>query len=594
MKDKPLRILVTDIHEWAGLGALRSLGRAGHHVVGGYPQSHKRPPGTYSRYCSDCICYPDAWMQQLEFREWLFNEARSGRYDVILPITESTILATSALRKDLSQHLLLLLPADKDLEYALSKYRATMAAQESGLPVPRTIFIRDRVNVNQCNNELSSLIFPVIIKTDNYLASDGRYVKGKAVRAATSEEAAALLEEYCKIPTGVIVQEKIPGHGVGTFLLRFDGHVQLRFAHRRLHEIPYTGGYSSLRASSHDKKTIELAERLLNAIDYEGVAMVEFIRSKRDNIPYFLEINGRLWGSIALALHAGVDFPLAMLEYQQLGHLTFKQPKYRKNLLCRNTFPGEIRYLISVFNAKKIEGEKPPSKFLAVLEFILLSLNPLIHHDHFWLNDPSPGFVAAKHTAEFHFGQIRYKISCKLRDLRDLKRLREALRRNQVHSRQGLYFSESPKSILFLCFGNICRSPFAEVYWNKRLKELGLGSPLASSAGFCYEIGRRTPSRFINLITSLGVDLSEHRSKLVTSEIVKSADAILVMDSHNYDAVKENFPDMIGKTLLLGKFAGTDEVGIRDPWPLDLPNARDCYEHLAAALEGLLKSIQKC
>ena len=73
--------------------------------------------------------------------------------------------------------------------------------------------------------------------------------------------------------------------------MRFGGAVRLAFAHRRLHEIPYWGGYSSFRESCSDEQLAALGAAMLDATGHDGVAMVEFRRSRVDGQPYFLEIN---------------------------------------------------------------------------------------------------------------------------------------------------------------------------------------------------------------------------------------------------------------------------------------------------------------
>jgi len=109
---KPLHILITDAHKPAGLGAIRSLGRAGYKIVAAYPQDIRCSASVWSRYCSGLLCYPDAWRQHFEFRDWLYAQAHRGTFDVILPISEASIVGVAAVRKDLSSDILLMLPSE--------------------------------------------------------------------------------------------------------------------------------------------------------------------------------------------------------------------------------------------------------------------------------------------------------------------------------------------------------------------------------------------------------------------------------------------------------------------------------------------------
>src|SRR5690348_10495069 len=139
---KRLTILVTDAHELAGLGAVRSLGRAGHIVLGGYPEGRARPPAAYSRYCYGAIRYPDPWRQQFAFREWLVDAGSRGQFDAVLPVAESAVAGVSAVRDTISPHVILLLPSEAALRYSLSKYHATAMAAANGILCPKTLFVR--------------------------------------------------------------------------------------------------------------------------------------------------------------------------------------------------------------------------------------------------------------------------------------------------------------------------------------------------------------------------------------------------------------------------------------------------------------------
>ena len=394
-----LRVLVTDAHKLAGLGAIRSLGRAGVTVIAGYPSRVRRPASTWSRFCSGNITYPDPWLQQFEFRKWLLDQVKRGKWNAVLPVTEAPITAVAAERHKLPKDFLPIIPSDAELKYTLSKYHSTRLALSQNINCPRTVFISDGTSDLRTNDDLKSLGFPIIIKTDNYLSKNGVYTQGQKFFAGSEEEIHRILNDLALIKTPIIAQEVIPGHGTGAFLLMGGTKTLLRFAHNRLHEVPYTGGQSSLRESCFDKEIMNLSERLLKSVNYQGVAMVEFRRRSTDGRPFFLEINGRLWGSLALALHCGVDFPLALLQMVYSGDTSYMPPDYPVGVKCRNVFHGELKYLFSVLKAKSGgHSEPPPSKIRTVIEFFLLSLNPAVRSDRLWWTDPYPGLLHALGT----------------------------------------------------------------------------------------------------------------------------------------------------------------------------------------------------
>jgi hypothetical protein len=108
-----------------------------------------------------------------------------------------------------------------------------------------------------------------------------------------------------------LVQERIPkeGDSLGVSAL-FDenSRVKAAFVHRRLREYPITGGPSTLRESVSRPEILELGLSLLKALDWFGVAMVEFKMDPRDDTPKLMEVNPRFWGSLQLAISSGVHF----------------------------------------------------------------------------------------------------------------------------------------------------------------------------------------------------------------------------------------------------------------------------------------------
>jgi protein-tyrosine-phosphatase len=614
------RVLVTDGQELAALGAVRSLGQAGHHVTVVY-STPQPPPSAASRFVGQGLAGPDPWREQPAFRAFLRDLTRRAGFDAVLPISEAALVAVAAQRSELPGTLLC--PGDAQLRFTLSKYHATRAALEAGVPVPPTAFLRPprpprpletlRASPEDTvppDEELLARIEqlalgaepaapdrerfpePVLLKTDNHFLPDGRYQKGQVARAGSRSEARALLAEARAAGAGLIAQRPIPGHGEGVFLLRHGGRIVLRFAHRRLHEVPYTGGVSSLRCSLVDAQLMAQAERLLAAIDYSGVAMLEFRRAP-DGRAYFLEINGRLWGSLALCLHAGVDFPRALLECELPdGHAPAEaQPPYPDGLRCRNVLPGEIEHVVSILRADR--SRVPLGRKLGALgEFALLSLDPTVRHDHLWTSDPLPALVQAQQTARDLAHRLGQRLHHRLDALRSRPLLQRTLHaqpalleRLQASVRRG-----EAQRVLFLCYGNICRSPFAaEALRGRMLPRLHV-----ESAGFYPVEQRPTPPRFVSLARDHGVDLGGHRSRLVRAADLDAASLIVVMDTDNLralaDAVKGS-PAVLSKVLLLGPLAPQGTAEIADPFLRSIGEARLCYEQLTAAVDALASRL---
>ena len=122
------------------------------------------------------------------------------------------------------------------------------------------------------------------------------------------------------------------------------------FAHKRLREYPATGGASTLRESVRRDDIRDMALSLLKALDWFGVAMVEFKLDPRDGIFKLMEINPRFWGSLSLAVAAGVNFPY-LLYSMSYGENFKPVEQYQIGKRCRWLLPGDILHFI--FNPRR-------------------------------------------------------------------------------------------------------------------------------------------------------------------------------------------------------------------------------------------------
>ena len=190
----------------------------------------------------------------------------------------------------------------------------------------------------------------------------------------------------------ILLQERIDGAGVGVFVLMRDDEVLAAFAHRRLREKPPSGGVSVLRESiALDPKLRDLSVALLRGFAWEGPAMVEY-KVDSTGKPYIMEINGRFWGSLQLAIDAGVDFPHMLISAATGEHV---QPvtSYRTGVRSR-WFLGDVDHLLLRLrhSPKALElEEQAPSRAQAVADFIK-AFGPTSRSEVFRLSDPAPGF----------------------------------------------------------------------------------------------------------------------------------------------------------------------------------------------------------
>jgi len=185
----------------------------------------------------------------------------------------------------------------------------------------------------------------------------------------------------------VLAQEFVEGSGAGYFALMCGGEPRAEFAHRRLRDVRPTGSGSALRESVEpDPRVREAALSILGALGWHGVAMVEF-RLRPDGTPVFMEVNGRFWNSLPLAVHAGADFPAMLAELAERGEVA-PRPPYREGVRCRWLL-GDFRHLAEVWRGAPpgYAGEFP-TRLGALRDFLLPVAGT--RHDNFAWRDPLP------------------------------------------------------------------------------------------------------------------------------------------------------------------------------------------------------------
>lgn len=139
-------------------------------------------------------------------------------------------------------------------------------------------------------------------------------------------------------------------------------------------------------------------------------------------------------------------------------------------------------------------------------------------------------------------------------------------------------------TILFVCTANICRSPVGEVILQERLQKAGFTDWQVYSAG-TWALGPRGASRYsVEVVREReGLDLSQHLSKPISSEIMERANLILCMASGHVEALKIEFPQHADKIFLLSEMVGM-RFDIADPYG----GARSDYEPMVTEVTRII------
>jgi len=381
-----MRILVLDGNQNSAVACVRSLVRAGHCVWVG--ASSSLPKAGLSRGCKGSFRYPGREQGMEAFAKCIAAQVRRVGGTLVLTMTDRNTLALSAHRDLISSAgARLALPAHAIVLRAFDKLQVTRLAESLGIAVPQTNWVEQGAQAEQLAD---SLHYPVVLKPSRSeeLSSTGRIRKtGSPLYARNRHEFLRAHVRLSRRCASFLVQEFVHGTGAGYSALMREGELRAEFAHRRIREVLPTGSGSAVRVSIPPTPELRSAAlSILEALKWHGVAMVEF-RIRPDGTPVLLEINGRFWGSLALAVYSGMDFPTLLARMVSDGDVT--APSAYRTGICSRWLVGDFRHLLYVLRgAPSGFPENYPSRLSTLARFFVPQSGTF--HDNFTWRDPLP------------------------------------------------------------------------------------------------------------------------------------------------------------------------------------------------------------
>lgn len=381
-------VLVTDGDLRISLAVLRSLAKKNIETCVG--EVHEKALCFFSKYCKKSLIYPDPRKDYDSFIKTFQKIVRKANFDVLFPISDWVLLPVSKHRDKIAPHVKIPLPEHEALETTFDKSLTLKVAVDEGVPIPETFLVR---NVEELKESAKKITYPAVVKPRcSWVWKGGRACFG---RPRYVNSAAELISVYKVVHNQFpfpLIQEYIPGKNYSVAMLYNNSKLRAICGIKVHRTIPVEGGNSVFRESSEvDVHMKEYASRLLEAINWHGIAEVEFKVDPRDSTPKLMEINGRFWGSLEVAMVSGVDFPYLLYCLAVDGDV---QPtfNYKVGKKCR-WLGGDIKHLFTILKkSPKNCGIRYPNRLRVLGDFLKIYERNMTY-DSFFLDDILPFFA---------------------------------------------------------------------------------------------------------------------------------------------------------------------------------------------------------
>jgi D-aspartate ligase len=345
---------------YTGIAIARDLAGRGVRIVG--LTAHRNSPGNRTRLC-EVRFSPNSHEQPDELVEFLLKASSELSGAVIFPTRDLDVLFLDRYRDVLGRHYRLAIPDRESLYRVIDKYALACIAQKADLPVPKTMTIRSECELRQVPNQIG---FPCVMKpVSSYQWREGEnwdVVGGR--KAFLVESMEMLAQEYEMVRHAhqeVLVQEWVPGGTenivvIGAYV-GANAEPLAYFTARKIVQSPdeYFGTGCIVR-SEDIPELLEPTRRLWKALDYRGMAEVEYKFDPRSNEYKLIEINTRHWDQHELGRASGVN-----LSWSAYADLTGIEATTKKVATVGTTWIGEdalIRHVLEGFYRGKIELKK--------------------------------------------------------------------------------------------------------------------------------------------------------------------------------------------------------------------------------------------
>jgi protein-tyrosine-phosphatase/predicted ATP-grasp superfamily ATP-dependent carboligase len=531
-QEKP-RVLVFGDDTRSFLTTVRSLGRQGLevHVA---PYSF-RAAALSSRHIAKVHRIPYYLDGGAAWLEATLRVVASEKISFIIACEERSILPLMRHRAEFGD-CVLAIPEEPAFTAFFDKLATHRLAEAANVPAPKAMAVCSSTPISAIE---AVLPYPVVCKLCQSYSWADLYARTKICIAQDRTELATWLAQCPPEPESALVEAYFSGFGLGVSVLCQRGEVMQAFEHHRVNEMEGSSYYRVSRPVNADR--LAAVRRMAAAVHYTGLAMFEFKADPTTGRWVLLEVNARPWGSLPLPVALGIDFPFWLYQVLTQGACPPQRP-YADGVCARN--------LLADFHQTRMQMSAAPSRAqaarigLAWAGQSLRILGPKEHWDTLTRDDPRPAWT--------EFAQLIKGFAERL--LPDRWSAPRTAAPTLAWRQPSDAQPQRPLRVLFVCLGNICRSPYAE----QRARALALASGASvefQSAGTLPRGRRPSPDQAIAAAARRGIDLRPHRSLHADLSQMDDNDVVVYFDRAIRQAILDRYPDHGHKLVHVGDLA---------------------------------------
>ena len=385
----------------SGLAAARSLSRRGVSFVA---VGHE-PKGMVaaSRHVGRYVEAPSAEDDPQAFLDVVIEICAKGDVRLVIPVLDATLAVCSEDRECLPEGTTLAVPDAEAVRNVLDKRLNLETARRLDVRCPAEFALE---SFDQIPELIDRIGFPMVLKNPGWGSDGSRPASAFKWQIAKDERGLrTLLVEHSAGGRFPVCQELVEGIVTNLCCFVVDGEIVAAQQYRSLRRLAWAGVAVLREIVASDPRLVEQAGRLLAELQWDGVAHVAFVVRPSDGATWYMETNGRFWGSIETSIATGWDFPYWQYRYFAHGDVPAPPPPAIGRRSCWHF--GDLQLL-----QRRLRGIEPPvppgpGTRRAIADY-LSGFAPGVRSDVFRLDDPLPDLVE-------HWEWIRGGVAKRLR-----------------------------------------------------------------------------------------------------------------------------------------------------------------------------------